>query len=341
MAILMAINEVNPTIPGGTTPGGSNDVRFDKNTTAGRFDSDYSRASIKHPTGSACTWTLASSPAYDTVNSLWLHMNSLAGSSQDVDNIWIRDGSGDLIYGIEKNSGTTSCTMYARSYNDAQAETVVSEGVTAGGVLRDFDWHFDIANDEVKFYVDGVLEGTHSIDLNQRTGGTLMVDVEFDGDTPSDNYGFSQLIVVTEDSTIGWKVKDLNPDGAGNHTDWTGAYTDVNENLYDPTAENTIAAAGSQSYTYDDVQGGIQTGQEIKGVCVSTVAAADASAAAPNVQNFVRTNATDYNLGSPVDVEGGDNRSAIVDYMTTNPDTGSKWTFSEINAAEFGFKSSV
>lgn len=331
------------TIPAGTTPGGSNDVRDDKNTSAGRFDADYSRASIKHPTGDACEWDFTDATiASDDGQSIWVHFATYSTGFQDIHGLYIKDSSDDWIFRVEQNAGTSTNVIRVYSYNDAQAEVNVDVTTTDAAAIDDFDIELDVTNDIVRVYYNGVQQGGDlALDLNRRTPGTLMHSLLFRGSTQTDNFGFSQMIVAYDENTIGWKVKDINPDAAGNHTAWTGAYTDVNENQYEPTDENTIVGAGSQSYTYDDVQAGIQTGQEIKAVVVATVAAADTAATAPNVQNFVRTNSTDYNLGSAVDVEDGDNRSAIVDYMLVNPDTSAQWTFTDINAAEFGFKSSV
>lgn len=340
MTILVATNEVGMTIPGGTTPGGTNDVRFDKTTTSDRYDPDYSRANIKHPTGLACTWDFFSTPARDDIRQLWVHFASYGTSSQDVDYLWIRDTGGTKVFAVRKDCGISTCDLRAVAYNDAEDETQVSQSVGAIVGIQQYDVCFDFPTEKVFFYKNSIFQGSVDLALDLRTGNPVLKDIEFDGSTASDNFGFSELIVTIDEPTLGWRVKDINPDGAGNYSAWTGSHTDVNENLYDPTTENTIVGAGSQSYTYDDVQAGIQTGQEVKGIVVATVAAADAAATAPSVQNFVRTNATDYNLGSPVNVEGADNRSAIVDFITTNPDTGAKWTFSEINAAEFGFTSS-
>lgn len=340
MAILLIGNEVSMTIPAGVTVGSGSDVRTDKGTGS-VLDSDYVRGTTKYgQTSVGATWDLFENPAYDDTQTVWFHVSFFTGLSRDIASLQIVDGSGDKIYAIEVDSSFSGTTLRAHSYNDAGTETTVSQVATATQSVDDLDWCFDIANDLVYFYQNDSLVGSLTLDLNQRTAATTMVQLEYLGGATSDLAGQSQMIVTTNEPTLGWKVKHINPDGAGNHTAWTGAFTTVNENLYDPATETTIVGAGSNSYTYDDVQAGIQTGMEIRGVLVATVATADVAATAPSVQNLTRLSAVDYSLGTAVNVESGDNRSAIVDWELVNPGTSAAWTFTEINAAEFGYTSS-
>lgn len=328
------------TIPAGVTVGGGSDVRTDKGTGS-VLDSDYVRGTTKYgATSVGATWDLFENPAYDDTQYVWFHVSFFTGLSRDITSLEIVDGSGDKLYAIEVDSSFSGTTLRAHAYNDAGTETTVSQVVTATQAVDDIDWCFDIAHDMVHFYQNNVLRGSLTLDLNQRTAATTMVQLEYRGGASSDLAGQSQMIVTTNEPTLGWKVKHINPDGAGNHTAWTGAYTTVNENLYDDTTETTVVGAGTNTYTYDDVQAGIQTGMEPRGVLVATVATADVAATAPSVQNVAYISSTDYSFGSAVNVEGGDNRSAIVDWELTNPDTSAAWTFTEINAAEFGYKSS-
>lgn len=347
MTVLMAMSEVSIEISAASTPGANNtnsscDIRTRNNTDINDFDDDYSRAAFtRYSTTEAGDIDLVNKVAYDSINVLWLHVNAYDRAQAYTPTFRIKDSIGDRFYSIRVTTGISTCTMEVYTYDDADGdEQGVTKLVSDDGTASDFDFALDIANDLVHFYQDGVYYGSEAIDLNRRTGSPIMDRVSLNCNSRTGIAGFSQLILVADEVTIGWKIKDINPDGAGNYTDWTGAYTDINERAYDPLTETTVVGAGTNTYTYDDVQVGIQTDYQVKAILVSTVAAADVAATAPKVQNVLRTNATDYLLGSVVDVEGADNRSAINDYLFVNPDTTAQWTFAEVNAAEFGYASS-
>ncbi len=347
MTILVAMSEVSIEVGAGVTPGADNtnsscDIRTRDNTDTSDFDADYSRAAfVRYSSTEAGDLDLVNKVAYDSIKVLWFHCNAYDRAQAYTPTFRIKDSSGDKFYAIRVVTGISSCTMEVYTYDDADTQQdFVSQLVLDDGSASDFDFALDIANDMVHFYQDGVHHGSASTDLNLRTGSPDLDHVALNCNSRTGIAGVSQVMLVADENTIGWKLKDINPDGAGNHTDWTGAYTDVNERAYDPTAETTVVGVGTNTYTYDDIDAGLQTGMDIKCVLVSTVAAADTAATAPNVQNVLRTDSTDYNLGSAVDVEDGDNRSAINDYTFVNPDTSAAWTFTEVNAAEFGYVSS-
>lgn len=347
MTVLMAMSEVSIEISAASTPGASNtnsssDLRTRSNTDTSDFDVDYSRAAFtRYSNTDAGDIDLENKVAYDSINVLWLHVNAYDRAQAYTPTFNIKDSIGNRFYAIRVVTGISSCAMEVYTYDDANGDSLgVSKAVSDDGTASDFDFALDIANNLVHFYQDGVYYGSEAMDLNRRTGSPIMDRVSVTCNSRTGIAGFSQLILVADEVTIGWKLKDINPDGVGNHTAWTGAYTDINERAYDPLTETTVVGAGTNTYTYDDVQVGIQPGYQVKAILVSTVAAADVAATAPNVQNVLRTNATDYLLGSAVGVEGEDNRRAINDYLFVNPDTTAQWTFAEVNAAEFGYASS-
>lgn len=349
MTILAVVTEMEGSCI--TDAGSILDIRMSLSTVGD--DPDYVRGALDVDQAAtlgdvllqADTYT---TPAYDNGNAFWLHFDTYWNTTRDLNRvITIADSAGDLLYGFYLNiisNGSIQFTFY--TYTDAGAETAVGPvnltNQAVANTTEAVDIKIDPATDTVEFYRASTLEltltsGGDSLDLNQRTAATQISCLCLQESIDS---SLSQIILTESESTIDWKVKTLNPNGAGANTDWTGAYTDVDESGLDISQYNRTSSAGTQTYAYTDVQGAIQTGMEIAAVVPCALALAQTGATVPNITNVVRIGGVNYDLGASKDVEGNLAKLAYSTVNTVSPATAAKWTFAEVNAAEFGFKTS-
>lgn len=149
---------------------------------------------------------------------------------------------------------------------------------------------------------------------------------------------WSQLLCTEDLSTIGGFVKTVRATGAGAHSAWSGAYTDVNEVITDNATYNQALTSGlEQSYPMANIA--VPAGCIIQGVFTYIVAKNDGSNPA-NISSLIRTgDGTDHmsaNLGGlNIAYIGVGARYDI------NPETGVAWTQADWNAVpvQLGFVS--
>lgn len=330
MSLIAVLGETNFEVNGVLN---ANEVRV--KTTTGGYDSTYRRYSYYVYTGYDAWQDLASAESYLS-SIIWMQLwqDPRASNSGYLSGfLTLRDSvSDDLIFGFR----TAGYTLYIYSYNDAGAAVSTTVGVTSAPAYLDLK--FDVPNDTVTVYENDSKLATLSLDLNRRSAGTLIGRVSLEGESTNQHYT-GTAIVTKNEASLGWRLKSLIPNAAGTYTDWTGAYTDIDEISLSDADLNTINAAGTQTYGYSDMSA--PTGFDIYGVIVSTVCNATSGTVNKVVTNQVYTNSTLYDLGTGVDVEVNQYAKAVWDIYLVNPDTSAAWTYTEINAAEFGFKSST
>jgi hypothetical protein len=142
---------------------------------------------------------------------------------------------------------------------------------------------------------------------------------------------YSEVIVTSNDPSL-MSVVSLAPNGAGTHSDWVGAYTDINEKTEDQdTFISTTDADSENSFTVND----LPEDQRVLAVIVS--AKANRGADGPqNVQLGLRTNSTDYYSSSKALTE---TFTRISEQWNTNPATGLEWESSDISDIQCNIKS--
>jgi hypothetical protein len=205
-------------------------------------------------------------------------------------------------------------------------ETGTSGG---GGELRQFDMRLISygASGVLKLYFGGNESPlvTYSGDLSIagvsgfiRVGGRG-ISLSFGGHT-------SQIIVHTAD-TRGMHLVTLEPNAAGDHTDWTGAYTDIDEEEINDADDIYTANPGDDwSHGMSDIPSG---NWKVKGVKTSARGVDTTEVLA--VKHGIRTNSTDYLKGK---------KSYLSSYQTfeefweTNPDTTNPFTGAEVDALQ-------
>lgn len=332
MPALLVYNEVNydPDVTG------VNDTR-NKTDSLGA-DANYSR--YHHQTDNTSQdgyWYTYSNPIADNLKSIWIHIRYYS-SANFSDSFFIQDSLGENMLHIELGGGSTTARFEMGTEGDGNPATAkLIQYDTTLFATQTFDCEFDVQNGILRLYKDGTLVATNETGtpLLMGTAGIAINQLRHNGGGGASSWG--ELIVQYNEPTLGYRVKNLAPNAAGTYTDWTGAYTDIDELGLDTLDYNLIGGTGTQTYGYTDIAGGLQTGMQVKGVCIACTADADI---ASTVTNQYYNGSTLYDLGSGVNAQTDLFASPITSYHTVNPGTSAAWTFAEINAAEFGFKAS-
>lgn len=269
----------------------------------------------------------------------WMHFATQTYSTHDSPRAYIKDESGRNVYMAFMDGKSVSFTAYNES---GTGTTVLASFAASDHVNMDVDVLIDVPNDSVSLYRNGGLLETIAINLKQipetyplttfalyiNTGGVDMLPC------------MGQLIITEGEPTIGWKVKSLAPSSDGTFNDWIGTYANIDETGLSSSDGLDIDAAGVSTFGYTDIDAGLQTDMVVHRVAVTNTATAATGTFNPNVTNVYYNGTTEYALGASKNVELDNYQSANVDYLSLNPATGQPWTFEEINAAEFGVRSS-
>lgn len=185
------------------------------------------------------------------------------------------------------------------------------------------------ASGSATLYLSGTLRETATADL---TSVVSIDTVRFYG-TDLHVGTFVSQVIIADTSTIGKRLGTRYPNGAGTTGDWTGAYTDVDEIVYDD-ADFAYSASADQVELYT------QTGPDFSGyvpVAVAVYARAKRGASGPqNLQLALRVNGTTYFSGNKALGLGYDSYGHI---WETNPDTTGAWTGAQLAALQPGVKS--
>ena len=182
--------------------------------------------------------------------------------------------------------------------------------------------------------------------------GSKVIDFTGDVSTQTNTTTFARLgnhtsgtlcywsqVIVADVPTIGMRLQTLGPNAAGTYTEWTGAYTTIDESItYDETDSinsNTV----NQRHTWNIVNttASLIGNNAIRALCQSLRGQVASGSTPTNLQFMIRTASTDYtspNLGFAADSV---KRSAHR-VVELNPNTGVAWTSANIDAVEVGVK---
>lgn len=214
-----------------------------------------------------------------------------------------------LISGVMTNVGS------AVPWAETSLETVdlYVDGNTVSGTAR--------------LYLSGTLQATASADLSQVTGITKL--------RVYDHVGYSQCIsqvIISDESTVGWRLVTRYPNGNGTSGDWTGTYADVDE-----IVSSDVDFVNSS--TNGQVEQFTQTGPAISGYTIRAVgvyARAKCGGSGPqNLQLSLRSSGTDYFSASQALNTG---YAAYGNIWDTNPATSAAWLSTAIDALQPGVK---
>jgi hypothetical protein len=172
----------------------------------------------------------------------------------------------------------------------------------------------------INAYVNGALVLTNSSSDSTRA---TYLDFAHNDMTNGVNY-YSEFYITDNDQvTIGTRLALLAGDGAGNYTDGTGTFANL-----DTVGASGLELDATEQYSYT------LANLPVSPTAISSVVAkvrGVPSASVTQVNPFLRISATDYADGnSAVDTDG------IIAEWAANPATAGAWTETAVNALEFG-----
>lgn len=293
-------------------------------------DATYSRTS-KYPLLEARVAT----PSLTYGDSLWVHADLgfiLTGSSADYQFLYGEDSLGNHLFRCAPMDG-----YWSFEYWDGST-FVRQHGGAAVGSPRHHIYDVQYKNTvdgRIAFYLDDVLQFEVLGDFS------ALADVDkivfSDELNTSDQRGrISQVIVTSDERTVGWRLKTAPATGNGFHTDWVGDYTDINK------TDNTIATY-IESATAEEIElftrAGfvVPTNFSVRAVVVGIMAGDFDGVPPDNLQAVIRFGSTDYESVS-VQPVADDFRGGYVAVWEDNPATLLPWTNSDASSGtiEFG-----
>lgn len=303
-------------------------------TTAGRFVNTASRGALVVEQGVSEIELNASANLTEGYIHMYLYQEAVAGN---VDGwIQIKKLDGSNAFRINLNSdGTWDFDKYSGA-------TWVNLFTTGASMLSNSAGAIDIyinvhaSTGSVVIYKDGVSQGSYSgnTSIDNASFGRL----HFYGQTGTANELNVSQVIIANESTLGWVLATLSPDGNGANTAWTGSYTDIDEFILD-TGDYIEAIATNlvETSTVSNINAAYST-YNVKAVAVGIRASNDSGSVISDLQACVRVSSINYfspNLSLPKD--GADYSRYYV--WDLNPNTTSAWSQAAVNALEVGVKS--
>lgn len=188
---------------------------------------------------------------------------------------------------------------------------------------------------QIDYYVGGTLVSTAT--ASNTTGGKgkpqyIAIDNDDIQGTSGGDNGVSEVIMTDGESTIGWRLATLNPNGAGNYNAWGGDWNSIvngGDGRFLVAAETGLR----ESWALSDYNGPA-TPASIRGVFVKLQG--DKGDTGPQTyQAFLRLSGSDYDAAAQTPVAGSFNMFE----WANNPATSAAWDTSVFNAMEAGVRS--
>ena len=218
-------------------------------------------------------------------------------------------------------------------WNGSSWTTLLSGTVSGGSATRkkyDFEFIKHASAGAVRIYVEEVLD-VEATGINTELVAWTSIDkveVYLPSTSGADRWYVSALIVADE-STLGMKFVQGVLDGDGFNTDWTGAYTDIDEtglNTADFVTTNTV---GNKQSVTDSLDAVIDTGHNIIASIISLNLAANGGT--KRIGAGYRSGGTNYSGGNKLVPLGS---LPFQDIAHVDPNTAVAWTPAGIEAAE-------
>lgn len=307
---------------------------YNTSTTAGTYVSNASRGAMKVEQAVSELELNFSANVSTAYIHMYLHQEVVAGAVDDW--IQIKQLDGDPAFRIGLNAdGTWDFDKYSGA-GWVNLGTTSSAVVSAGAAAIDLYINVHASTGEFRVFKDGTEIGTFTGDtsIDNSTFGRI----HFKGQTGTANELHVSQVIASSESTIGWVLVTLSPDGNGANTSWTGSYTDIDEFALN-TADYIEAIATNlvETSTLSNINAAYST-YNVKAVGVAMRASNDSGSVISDLQACVRVSSLNYfspNLGLPKD--GSDYSLQYI--WETNPNTSAAWSQAAVNALEAGVKS--
>lgn len=324
MTILFMGSEMDAFVPNLST------VTETTATTFDNYNASFCRAAIEVYTGTEYAEGAIASGQTD----VWAHFD-ISSFYQGTDNqqrfVWL-NASGTPSVRINQDSINT--LMSVEYWTGAAWVSAGSTTAYINAARQTIDMHVvcNSASGSMELYIAGTKLIDATVDLS---GTTSLKNFRLYGNTYAPLYDtdwYSQ-VVIADEPTIGMRLLTRYPNGAGATSGWTGAYTGIDEAVFDD-ADFILSASANQVSTF------AQTGSSLTGYVVRAVgvsARAKRGASGPqNIQLALRSAGTDYFSSSQALGLGYEAHQNI---WETDPATASDWVNTAISSLQPGVKS--
>lgn len=318
MTILFAGGEMGSFIPA--------DGNCREQTTSAYYDSAFARASI-NLSGAV---TYAQSFEWTEEADCWIHadlyVDGVSGGSEFT-LLTAYNASDIAVYQLR---GTYATNLTIKQYTSPDGSAWTQRGTsftTSIDTRNTFDIHVHSdASGSATVYVSGTERLTASADLSGLDG---IAYIRLSGSLRTH---WSQII-VSDESTIGKRLKTVPATGAGATTTWIGTYAEIDEAVYaDVDFINSASADEVELFAHSSTVSG---GYSVQAVVVTARAKRGASGP-QNLQLALRSGGTTYFTASQA---LGLGYGAHVGIWEDDPATAAAFTTSAITTAQFGVKS--
>lgn len=314
-------------------------------TTAGVYDSDFSRGAVGFSTTSDAYLRAPLTSAQTTCWVSMQHWLGSGGTGQVTANVWMEFCNASLapIYRIMGIGGTTTQPLVQFQYLTGGVWTNIGNPrVVPTNTLHkwDFLFTFSATVGDCRAYVDGVL-------LGQLTGNTAptapanLAEVRWhnQGVNFASNGVWLSEVQILDTSTLGRRLATLYLTGTGTTDAWTPSTGAASVDTVDEAgtyADTDYASSPTANQIYTGVTSDLSlTAQQYAVDSVVIAYRALRGATGPqNLQGVVRVGGTNYASG--VSVAGlVTNMGYTWDAFDLNPATSAAWTPTQLNTAGF------
>ena len=264
-------------------------------------------------------------------NGLWFHAYGRANDAHKQANssvIQWRTAGGDAICEILTNS---SSNFVLRLLNQSASDAAITNDL-GNTALYTIDMHVYYADGKfiAEFYLHGLLAASTEATGSSQSLSSIRLGSQVSAFISGYAWVWSEIIVATDD-TRGMHVKSAWPNGAGQYTESTGGYANVDEVVTDALVAEFTAIDQRLLMTHSGV--GTPKGQIIA-VALGGQANADATSAPAAM--FRAGDGQEH-----VDAQPLTTNPVLYDFKRlyfVNPITGQPWTVADLNAMQVGVK---
>lgn len=300
-------------------------------TTTGR-DTAYSPNSIN---GRNTSNFMINLPA--STGAIWLHFRFAATSVSGTGSAGLifTDASANIIAEVVRNTNTSN--LYARVYGSTPVNGAT--GSLTANAVNFVDVKLSVGSSggsiTMELYINGVLASTATA-TNSGTvkGQPVQISYVNQGFAGNNDAYLSEVIVTSEESTIGARLATLLPSSAGAFADMTGTVASLAD--YDSLTGVVSDAAAERFNAIMSAYGGAASPASIRGVFLKSHAT-QSGGAPTKLAHSLRLGSTNYD-GTPQTVVSG---APILTEWATNPNTGVAWTTAALAALEGGLLSAA
>lgn len=190
---------------------------------------------------------------------------------------------------------------------------------------------------EIEIFKNAVSVWSFSGDnLLNGSGGTQVKSFRLGGRRFFNKQTTFSAVFVCDEDTRSMTYVQTTPSSAGNYTDWTGAYTDIDgAGFTDGDDISTQNAGDKATFGQGTLTTDFDTGYDVVGIAVN--ARANKAGGLPlGIKLMVRSGTTD-GVGTEQSLALA--KQPFYEIFNTDPATGSQWTISAVKAAEIGIES--